>query len=106
MKIDMFWIWFAVVMAAILFQSFFTVKKSTWDVSYTYTTDATASPTYGQIALKSVGDSLSFVEVQQYLKKDIEADRADGKTVGVVVLSVQRRNTDRFWQPFWRKLTS
>lgn len=103
MKIDVFWVWFIAFFAALLFQNFFTVKKSVFDVSYVYTSNSKDTVSFGQAALSGAGDILTFHDAKTFVKQCLDMEQKSFAPVDVVVLSVKSRTTDRYWRPFWHR---
>lgn len=105
MKIDVFWIWFLCFWLAAGMQNFLTIKKSSFDVSYHFKMQESEGAALGQIVLTAENcDSMSFVQAGRFIKKDLEESL--GETVSVVILNISKRETIRYWHPFWKESTS
>ncbi|MDH4319931.1 MAG: hypothetical protein OEV73_00380 [Desulfobulbaceae bacterium] len=105
MKIDVFWIWFACFWLAVGMQNFLTVKKSSFDIAYHFKTQESGRVAFGQMSVTAENtDSLSFAEAGGFIKKDLE--KSLDEDVSVVVFNVNKRESARYWQPFWRKFAS
>ena len=104
MSIDMFWVWLAVIASTFIFQNHFTEKKTTWDVSYTYTTDAMDCIAYGQMSLTSAGTSLPWRAAQTCIAKYMMEENGDDEQVLVIVLAAHKDTEKRFFVPFWKHL--
>lgn len=105
MKIDVFWIWFACFWLAVGMQNFLTVKKSSFDVAYHFKTEESGSLAFGQMSLTAENtESLSFGDAGRFIQKDLEKSLGEG--VSVVVFNVNKRETVRYWRPFWETARS
>lgn len=104
MKIDMTWVWLFGFMAVMLFQGYFTVKKTSYDVSYSYTTSSMEYIAYGQTALVCTGGDLDWASLRSWLVEDI-GERTGEKDVLVTVLGTSKRDSDRYWRPFWKRVS-
>ncbi len=104
MSIDMVWVWLAVITSTFIFQNHFTEKKTTWDVSYTYTTEAMNYIAYGQVSLTSAGESLPWRAAKTWVEKNVMKDDSDDKSVTAVILAVHKDTCKRFFVPFWKHM--
>lgn len=102
MNIDMFWIWLVVITSTFVFQNHFTEKKTTWDVSYTYTTESMDYIAYGQMSLVCPGDSLPWRAAKTYIAKNRMEENGDDEKVLVTILAVHKDTEKRLFVPFWR----
>ncbi|MDH4319906.1 MAG: hypothetical protein OEV73_00255 [Desulfobulbaceae bacterium] len=101
MKIDVFWVWLAAFILVVLFQNYCTIKKSSLDVSYTWTTSKMDFIVYGQQSLTCDGDDVSWAVIRDFLAKDINNNQSEDAIV--TVLAVHKYDTSRYWHPFWNK---
>lgn len=105
MKIDVFWVWFIAFGVALLFQNYFTVKKTDWDVSYTFTTDSMDYIGYGQQSITCSGDNMTWTTLRTWLEQNIQRENVDN-SLQVVVLAAHKGESNRFWHPFWKALSN
>lgn len=105
MKIDVFWIWFACFWLAVGVQNFFTVKKTVWDVSYSYYTHAMdyAEDRQTVVSCENV-DELDWLSLKTFLVKD--AKKETGEDVFITILGTNKASSTRYWRPFWKVLSS
>lgn len=106
MKFDMVWVWMAAFMAVMLFQNFFTVRKTDWDISYTYTTDAMEYIAYGQKVVTVTSSSdLDWASLRAWLADEIKETKGE-KSAIVTILGTNKRDSTRYWRPFWKAVPS
>ena len=105
MNIDMFWIWFTVIILTFAFQNHFTEKKSTWEVSYTYTTEKMEYIAYGQMSLTGPGTSIPWLAVKKYIAKNKTESSETGEEAIVVILAVHKEYDIRIFSPPWKHIT-
>ena len=102
MKIDMVLVWMAAFFVVVLFQNFFTVKKTDWDVSYEYTTDKMDYIAYGQKIVTVTKESdLDWASLRDWLADNVDGAKNGGPVV-VAVLGTNKRESNRYWRPFWQ----
>ena len=104
MKIDMFWVWMVVIGLTFLFQQNFTEKKTTWDVSYTYTTNSMDFIAYGQLSLTSPGSTLPWIAARKWAEDNLERENMVNEKPTVVILAIHKDTDERFFMPFWKHL--
>jgi hypothetical protein len=106
MKIDMIYVWAAGLLLVMLFQNFFTVKKTDYDVLYSYTTNEMGYIAYGQTTIVCTGNAdLDWASLRVWLVKDVKARTGEDSAV-VTVLGTNKRDSDRYWRPFWMVISS
>ncbi len=106
MKIDMVLVWMVAFIAVMMFQNYFTVKKTEWDVSYSYTTESMDYIAYGQKVVTVTSSSgLDWASLRAWLADNVDGAK-NGDTVIVTVLGTNKRESDRYWRPFWKRKAS